>query len=273
MEATSVFTAAGNKILNNKIHDVTDASVMDSNGYGGDGLYLDDDTGLVDVENNLVYRVSGLRRLHSARSGGAQRGQYHQEQYSGLWPSVDGGRLGLSLCERRPVHASRRCLPVSNNLFYFDRNNTSAPTFWVQGGCVYAGGLPFTQFAAVEQQPLLAHRWRLCQRCQGLSRPAESRPTGPQAPCSGNTNDWTFYTFARWQAEGWRGCAERGAESRVRQPGLSGGRLLAAQRLARRGIRGIRPEPGRPHESGDQAARGSGHVPSQRPSIRRRTTE
>jgi hypothetical protein len=36
-----VFTAAGNKILNNRIHDVTDASIMDSNGYGGDGIYLD----------------------------------------------------------------------------------------------------------------------------------------------------------------------------------------------------------------------------------------
>jgi len=28
-----VFTAAGNKILNNKIHDITDASIMDSNGW------------------------------------------------------------------------------------------------------------------------------------------------------------------------------------------------------------------------------------------------
>jgi hypothetical protein len=54
------FTAAGNKILNNKIHDVTDSSIMDANGYGGHGIYLDDQTGLVDVENNLVYRVSGF---------------------------------------------------------------------------------------------------------------------------------------------------------------------------------------------------------------------
>src|SRR5690242_8120640 len=54
-----VFAAAGNKMLNNKIHDVSDASALDANGYGGHGIYLDNQTGLVDVENNLVYRVSG----------------------------------------------------------------------------------------------------------------------------------------------------------------------------------------------------------------------
>jgi hypothetical protein len=52
-------SAGGNKFLNNKVHDASDASIMDSDGYGGDGLYIDDFSGLVDVENNLVYRVSG----------------------------------------------------------------------------------------------------------------------------------------------------------------------------------------------------------------------
>lgn len=52
------YTAPGNKVLNNRIHDVTDASIMDANGYGGHGVYLDNETGLVDVENNLIYRVS-----------------------------------------------------------------------------------------------------------------------------------------------------------------------------------------------------------------------
>lgn len=50
----------GNKVLNNKIHDITDASVQDADGYGGIGIYLDKDTGNVDVENNLVYRVTHM---------------------------------------------------------------------------------------------------------------------------------------------------------------------------------------------------------------------
>src|SRR5258708_23079445 len=34
-------TPVGNKMLNNKIHDVSDASAMDADGYGGEGLYID----------------------------------------------------------------------------------------------------------------------------------------------------------------------------------------------------------------------------------------
>lgn len=52
---------------------------------------------------------------------------------------------------------------------------------------------------------------------------------------------------------GRRGCAQRGGEPRLQQPGISGGRLLAAQGVAWSGVCGVRPEPGRPVESGDQS--------------------
>jgi hypothetical protein len=52
------FVATGNQILNNKVHDVTDAGIQDTKGYGGFGIKLDSDTGLVEVENNLVYRTT-----------------------------------------------------------------------------------------------------------------------------------------------------------------------------------------------------------------------
>jgi len=55
---SATFVAGGNKILNNKVHDVVDSGVMDPNGYGGFGVLLDQNTGLVEVENNLVYRTS-----------------------------------------------------------------------------------------------------------------------------------------------------------------------------------------------------------------------
>ena len=79
-------------ILNNKIHDVTDASIMDSNGYGGNGIYLDDYTGLVDVENNLVYRVSGFPIYTPHGPAAPNEANIDQEQYSGLRAFGDGGR-------------------------------------------------------------------------------------------------------------------------------------------------------------------------------------
>jgi len=58
--SASATSPTGNQILNNKIHDITDASTQDADGYGGMGIYLDKDTGNVDVENNLVYRVTHM---------------------------------------------------------------------------------------------------------------------------------------------------------------------------------------------------------------------
>jgi hypothetical protein len=56
-------TGVNNKILNNLIHDVTDSSIIDHNiegyGYGGYGIFLDNQSAAIDVENNVVFRVSG----------------------------------------------------------------------------------------------------------------------------------------------------------------------------------------------------------------------
>src|ERR1700722_12788759 len=55
-------TGAGNKILNNLVHDVTDSSVIDSGvagyGYGGHGLDLDNKSADLDIENNVVFQVA-----------------------------------------------------------------------------------------------------------------------------------------------------------------------------------------------------------------------
>jgi uncharacterized protein (TIGR03437 family) len=53
----ATYTAAGNKIMNNKVHDLTH-DYQDPDGYGGEGIYLDNLTSNVLVQNNLVYRAS-----------------------------------------------------------------------------------------------------------------------------------------------------------------------------------------------------------------------
>ena len=192
----SVFTAAGNKILNNRIHDVTDASIMDSNGYGGDGVYLDDDTGLVDVENNLVYRVSGFPVY-------TPHGPALPNSPNTIKNNILAyGRSAMVSVNFPYGNGVPAVIPqvfvITNNLFYFDRNNQSTPKFWVQGGCVYAGSAPFTQF----QQWGSNVYWRTDGAFAADTKAFEVQPnpgTGGNAPCNGNTNNWTFYTFSQWQ--------------------------------------------------------------------------
>src|SRR5690242_16940748 len=138
------FAAAGNKILNNKIHDVTDASIMDSNGYGGNGIYLDNQTGLVDVENNLVYRVS-------ANPMYTPQGPASPNEASTVKNNIFAyGRGGIVAVNDPYTNGVPATIPLiwnfTNNVIYFDRDNSSTPKFFVQGGCIYAGGVAFTQF-------------------------------------------------------------------------------------------------------------------------------
>ena len=194
----NAYTAPGNKILNNKIHDVTDASIMDSNGYGGHGVYLDNQTGLVDVENNLVYRVSGMGVY--TPQGPSMPNEANIVKNNILAYAQDA-MVGINSPYPYGVPANpNKVFVVTNNLMYFDRNNQSSPKFWVQGGCVYAGGFPFVEF----QQWNTNMYWRLDGGFASDPKAFEVQPnagTGAQAPCSNNTNNWTFYSFAQWQTQ------------------------------------------------------------------------
>jgi len=191
----SVFTAAGNKILNNKIHDVTDASIMDSNGYGGNGVYMDDHTGLVDVENNLVYRVSGaaVYTPHGPEAPNqANTIKNNILAFARLSMVSDSGPY-----EDGVPAVAEQAFVVTNNLFYFDRNNTSGPPFRVQGGCSYTP-FPFTAF----QQFGSNLYWRTDGGFASESKAFHVQPApgpGPNAPCSDDKSTWTFYTFSGWQ--------------------------------------------------------------------------
>jgi hypothetical protein len=93
----------------------------------------------MDVENNLVYRVSGA-----------------SISFSGPRPQSNGvstvknnifAFARLSLVNASDPYSFNAPAPsplffvASYNLFYFDRNDASMPKpFFVQGGCAYAGG-------------------------------------------------------------------------------------------------------------------------------------
>jgi uncharacterized protein (TIGR03437 family) len=193
----NVYTAPGNKILNNRIHDVTDASIMDSNGYGGNGIYLDNQTGLVDVENNLVYRVS-------ANTMYTPQGPAAPNEASTIKNNIFAyGRGGMLSINNPYTNGVPAVIPTifqfTNNLMYFDRSNSSSPRFFVQGGCIYAGGAPYTQFMSMNSNVYWRTDGAFASESKAFAVQPGAANGGNNAPCSGNTNDWTFYTFAQWQ--------------------------------------------------------------------------
>jgi len=191
-----VFTAAGNKILNNKVHDVSDASVMDTDGYGGHGIYLDDQTGLADVENNLVYRVSGAGINFPGAPFGPNLANTIKNNIFAFSRLAMINDSDFFMSGSVPSTADQ-VFVATGNLMYFDRNSTSSPAFYLQGGCTYSGGFPYTQYQDFSSNLY----WRTDGAFASDTQAFHVQPSAGagSSPCTSNTAKWTFYTFAGWQ--------------------------------------------------------------------------
>ena len=190
------FIATGNQVLNNKIHDTSDASLIDSDGYGGYGINLDGYTGAVTVQNNLVYRVSamGLNITH-----GPQLADYPNTVVNNIFAYArqgmiaNGGPYETNSCPPSPI----TIFNSSNNLFYFDLTSTSK--FYVQEGCDYACGYSLPSM----------HDWQsnLYWRTDGaFNTDPDAFHYQPNASspnlCGASSKVWTFEKFAGWQGLG-----------------------------------------------------------------------
>lgn len=213
LSGTNAYNAPGNKILNNKVHDTIDASIQDSNGYGGDGIYLDNGTGQVEVENNLVYRVSAS--AVEMVSGPASPNEANTIQNNILaYARIGMVRISTPYSNGIPAAITQNAI-VENNLFYFDQTFASNPSFMVQGGCLYSGGAAYTQFQDWNSNMF----WRTDGTFATDSKAFAVQPvaaTGNAAPCAVNSNKYTFYTFAQWQSQ-----ASEDIHSLVQNPGFN----------------------------------------------------
>jgi len=150
----------------------------------------------VDVENNLVYRVSGFAVYtpHGPNAPGeANTIKNNILAYAQLAMIADSNPYADGV----PTSANQAFV-VSNNLFYFDRSTSSSPNFRLQGGCVYSAGFPFTAF----QQFSSNLYWRTDGGFASDAKAFRVQPapgTGPNAPCSDDRSTWNFYTFSGWQ--------------------------------------------------------------------------
>lgn len=190
--------ATGNQILNNKCHDVTDAFTQDSDGYGGQGLYLDAQTAGVLVENNLVYRVSSITMNMS--NGPAQPGSANTYQNN----IFAYGRMGIFAISAPYSSNSCSSTPIleynaMNNIAYFDK--TYSDGFSVQKGCTYACGFSYPQYTALSGNLYWRTNGTFATDTQAFHiQPNASSPLCDTLNSSGT--DWNYYTFSAWQGVG-----------------------------------------------------------------------
>ena len=118
--------ATGNQVLNNKIHDVSDASALDTDGYAGQGIYIDDSTSNMLIQNNLVYRTSSSL---VAQTCGPQTPGTPNNIVNNIFAY---GRLGTKQEGCAPPAPGVLQFNFTNNLVYFDRGR-------VQGGSLLCG--------------------------------------------------------------------------------------------------------------------------------------
>jgi uncharacterized protein (TIGR03437 family) len=196
-------SGTGNNILNNLVHDVTDASILDAgvkgSGYGGHGIYLDIQSANMNVENNVVYNVAGSTTfVHEGPALGQTANTFNNNIFAygraSMFEEQNPWPQGCNLAASPQVN-------VSNNIFYFDLTDSSG--FYVTQGCADSCGLPFDQFQNFEGNLY----WRtdgkfssydeafhiLTNPPSGAAASSCDAPANPQAA-------WTFMGFSQWQS-------------------------------------------------------------------------
>lgn len=126
------YTATGNVITNNIVHDIIDASVQDSSFFaspsGGQGIYVDNVTQDVLTKNNLVYNISEscLRSSKGPQTAG------HPNIYDNNICAFT--REGVFLQGKPPTSAYKQAV-ITHTIVYKDRSYTDTPTFLMAVQC------------------------------------------------------------------------------------------------------------------------------------------
>ena len=193
----------GNAILNNLVHDTTDSSIIDTiNGariagsaYGGEGIYLDNLSAGVDVENNVVFHLSAHTAFMSTGPGTGQPANTFNNNILAY------GRVAMF--EENLPWATSGCTGASlrvnltNNIFYFDLDDSAG--FYVMQGCPWSCGLNYNQFQNFQGNLY----WRTDGRfaSYGKAFHVATRAPSDDSTCAGAgaPTAWTFLSFAQWQ--------------------------------------------------------------------------
>lgn len=181
---------SGNQALNNICHDVSDASAIgDGDGYGGQGIYLDNNTGLVTVQNNLVYRVSSATVAQTCGPQGT--GSSNQNTITNNILAF--GRQAIKQQGCTPADSTNKLFDMTNNLVIYDRGSVQAGCYsCLSGSC--ASVLPATVHFESNMYCFLSSAGNCT-----LPSPAfysSNDPAGQSGNCSQTT---TYSSLGQWQ--------------------------------------------------------------------------
>ena len=126
----ATYNATGDTIVNNKVHDISDASSQDSDGYGGNGFYIDRG-GPIQLNNNLVYRTINALNITMGPPSTGQIISAENNIFSYTRKSI----INMYACAKSGFAQ----FTIGNNIFLQDRTSNSVPSSNLQAGMSYLG--------------------------------------------------------------------------------------------------------------------------------------
>ena len=176
----ATYNAAGVTATNNKIHDLSDASSQDADGYGGNGFYIDRG-GPITVSNNLVYRTVNAFNITMGPPSVAQIIAASNNIFAYTRKSI----INLYACDK----AGYSQFSMGNNIFYQDRTSASVPSSNLQNGATYLGN-PSGSGQLFSSNDY----WNTTENFATDPKGFNSEPSSCQ--------NKTYYTLPKWQAIG-----------------------------------------------------------------------
>ena len=176
----ATYNATGDTVVNNKIHDLSDGSSQDSDGYGGNGFYIDRG-GPIEIGNNLVYRTNNAVNIT-------------------MGPPSTGQMIGVSnnifAFTRKSIINTFACAQsgysqfnFSSNIFLQDRTSASTPSANLQNGSTYLGN-PLGSAQNFSSNDY----WNTTENFATDPKAFNTQPSTCQSK--------TYYTLPNWQALG-----------------------------------------------------------------------
>lgn len=203
--ATS-FSGQFDKILNNRIHDCVDPTAQpgENNAGGGHAIYLDNQTGSVIVEGNIVYRASSACLKNTKGIGLAGTGpnifRNNIVAYCRLavlqWGTPTGW-FSTSDAPVVPARNKRLHFILGGNVVYLDRKPSDSPSLYLTRGCADSAGFTFADTMLFRKNLYWRTDGALASEIQFGH--VEHATSADISSCSGQSTDWDFADFANWQ--------------------------------------------------------------------------